>query len=200
IDQADKTASVPDARVILYETQPLASYAFTSDNPTAPLFGKSTSAPGGVNAPYVGDAHPLAAMARDLHDEYERAAASSPGGNRVEVALAGDAWVSAIDQGVAERNPYRAHEPAGEVDLWDSNPLDACCTTPIGYHPGTYGAYLSALVLFAKITGVTPETLHAEFDPTSANSAAVALGISPAVARALATAGFQTVQAGSTVP
>jgi hypothetical protein len=40
-------------------------------------------------------------MATDLHDAYEQAAsdymASSPTGSKVNVALAGDAWVSAIN-------------------------------------------------------------------------------------------------------
>jgi len=74
--------------------------------------------------------------------------ASNPTGSKVDVALAGDAWVSAINARIAVRDPYLAGNPAFEVDLWDGNALDACCTTPIGYHPSVYGAYLSALVLF----------------------------------------------------
>lgn len=204
VDAADQKAGTANAKVTLYETQPLASYGYTSSNPNAPIFGSSTSPPGGVNAPYVGDPNPIAAMANDLHNAYELAAqnemAANPGGSQVNVALAGDAWVSAIDKGIAMNDPYLTDEPAGEVDLWDSNPLDACCTTPIGYHPSTYGAYLSALVLFEEITGVNPESLTGEFDPSDTDSAAYALGINSELAEELAVAAAQTVQLGHPVP
>jgi hypothetical protein len=55
-----------------------------------------------------------------------------------------------------------ASESAGQVDLWDRNPLLACRTVPIGYHPSQYGDFLDALVLFGQITGVNRETLVAE--------------------------------------
>ncbi|MBV8938087.1 MAG: PEP-CTERM sorting domain-containing protein [Alphaproteobacteria bacterium] len=204
VDAADSIAGKPFAKVTLYETQPLASYGYTSNNPAEPIYGSSTSPPGGLNAPYVGDADPIGAMASDLHNAYKTAAANemaaNPSGSQVAVALAGDAWVTAMNLGIAERNPYLVNEPATEVDLWDSDPLDACCTTPVGYHPSTYGAYLSALVLFDQITGVNPETLLEEFDPSNSSSAAAALGISPQIAQQLAAAAFETVQAGGPVP
>ena len=53
------------------------------------------------------------------------------------------------------------------VNLWDSDPLTACCTTPIGYHPSAYGAYLDALTLFYKITGIDPVLMAAEFNPNN---------------------------------
>ena len=80
--------------------------------------------------------------------------------------------------------------------------LDACCTTPIGYHPSVYGAYLSALVLFYQITQVNPESLLAEFDPADHRhqaSAAAALGISPDIAWKLAFAASQTVRLGNPI-
>jgi hypothetical protein len=207
IDAADKAAGKPNAAVTLYETQPLASYGYTSSNPNAPIFGSSTSLPGGLNAPYVGDANPIAAMASDLHNAYEKAAsdymASNPTGSSVNVALAGDAWVSAIDAGIAVQDPYLATNPPNEVDLWDSNALDACCTTPIGYHPSVYGAYLSALVLFDEITGVSPQSLLPEFDPNNPgydDSAAYELGISPEIARELAMIAGETVRVGHPIP
>lgn len=204
VDAADLVAGKGNAKVTLYETQPLASYGYTSSNPNAPLFGSSTSPPGGVNAPYVGDSNPISAMANDLHTAYEQAAvnemAANPTGSSVDVALAGDAWVSAIDKGIAMLDPYLSDEPAGQIDLWDSNPLDACCTTPIGYHESTFGAYLSALVLFEEITGINPESLTAEFDPSDTVSAAYALGIDPLLAEDLAIAAAQTVAAGHPVP
>ena len=202
-DAVAKAAGKPNPLVTLYETQPLASYGYTSTNANAPIFGSSTSPPGGTNAPYVGDPDPIGAMAIDLHNAYEQSAtdymASNPTGSKVDVALAGDAWVSAINTHVAVRDPYLANNPTFEVDLWDSNPLDACCTTPIGYHPSNYGAYLSALVLFFETTQVSPEALLAEFDPADPRhheSAADALGISPDIAWKLAFAASETVRLG----
>ncbi len=207
IDAADRAAGKPNAAIILYETQPLASYGYTSGNPNAPIFGSSTSPPGGLNAPYVGDPDPIGAMAADLHNAYEQAASdyavSNPMGSKISVALAGDAWVSAINARIAVRDPYLATNPPFAIDLWDSNPLDACCTTPIGYHPGIYGAYLSALVLFYEITQVNPKSLLVEFDPADPRhraSAAMALGISPDIAWRLAFIAKRTVQLGHPIP
>jgi hypothetical protein len=207
IDKADTTAGVADASITLYETPPLAAYGYTSNNPNAPIFGTSTQSQQNGNpayAPYLGDANPIAAMASDLHNAYVNAAtsfdAANPTASHVGVALAGDAWVSAINLGYAEQNPFLATEPANQIDLWDSDPLLACCTTPIGYHPSTYGDYLNALVLFGQITGVDPETLIAEFDVSNTSSAAFALGISAPIAAELAVAAEDTLVSGNAVP
>jgi hypothetical protein len=210
IDAADATGHKPNAAITLYETPPIASYGYTSSNPNAPIFGSSTVASQGGNkayAPYVGDANPIAAMASDLHNAYLNAASSyntaNPTKSHVSVALAGDAWVSAINMGIAQQDPFLVNEPAGEVDLWDSNPLLACCETPIGYHPSAYGDYLDALVLFGQITGVNPETLADEFDPGLGaydDSASVAMGISAPIAYDLAVAAEETLQDGGPVP
>jgi hypothetical protein len=207
IDAADTTAHVANAKVTLYQTPALAAYGYTSTNPNAPIFGSSTQAQQNGNkayAPYLGDADPIAAMTSDLHNAYVNAAttfaAANPNGSQVGVALAGDAWESAIKLGIAQQNPFLANEPAGQVDLWDSDPLLACCTTPIGYHPSVFGDYLNALVLFGQITGIDPETLLAEFDPKDATSAANALGISAATAEALAVAAEDTLAFAGPVP
>jgi hypothetical protein len=209
IHAADAAAEKANAAITLYETQPLASYGYTSSNPNAPIFGSSTAAQNGGNpayAPYVGATNPIAQMASDLHNAYTSVAstynAANSTGPRVDVALAGDAWVSAINLGIAVENPYLTHAPANQVDLWDSNPLTACCTTPIGYHPSSYGVYLGALTIFYKITGVDPLTLEAEMNgrhPLFQTSAAHALGISPRDARLLAIAARETVRAGMPV-
>ena len=162
IQGADAAAGVSNAQVFLYETQPLASYTYQS-----PLIQGSS-----VSQPYVGD--PIETIASDLHNAYTSNAAQNPG--ITGVAYAGDAWIKAIQSGVAVRNPYLSTNPAGQVDLWDSDVNAACCTTPIGYHPSTYGAYLNALVLFDRITGVDPTSLGAS------EQAANALSIPPAVA------------------
>ncbi|HEV2675504.1 MAG TPA: PEP-CTERM sorting domain-containing protein [Aliidongia sp.] len=205
IDAADKAAGKPYAAITLAQTPPLASYGYTSTNPKAPIFGTSTVAQQGGNkayAPYVGDANPIAAMASDLHDAYESEAAAfnaaNPTKSHVGVALDGDAWVTAINQGIAQQDPFLANEPAGQIDLWDSDPLLACCTVPIGYHPSVYGDYLNALTLFGQITGIDPTTVTAEVDygsPLFQTSAANALGISGAIADELAGAAEATLRA-----
>lgn len=206
IDAAAAAAGKAAPAVTLFQSQPLANYGYTSSNPKAPIFGSSTGPAGSIYAPYVGDANPNAAMAKDLHNAYEAAAsaydAANPTKSRVDVALGGDAWITAMNEGLAVSDPYLANLPPNEVDLWDSDVLDACCTTPIGYHPSVYGSYLNSLVLFDQITGVDPETLDAEFDPANPDyldSASYALGIAPDLARLLAMAA-ETVAAGNPVP
>jgi len=210
IDAADKTASVPYASITLYETPPIASYGYTSSNPAAPIFGSSTMAQQGGNkayAPYIGDPDPISAMASDIHNAYVNEAnafnTANPGKSHVGVALAGDAWVSAINLGIAQQDPFLATEPAGEVDLWDSDPLLACCTVPIGYHPSDYGDYLDAVTLFDQITGLNAATIDAEFDVSNAlygSSASDYLGIAPTTAYDLALAAEETLQQGGPVP
>ena len=173
---ADARAGQKAAGITLYETQPLASYTYSS-----PLIQGSST--GGVNQPYIGD--PIEAIAADLHSAYAADAAQNPA--ITGVAYAGDAWINAIEDGVAQRNPYLANEPAGQVDLWDGDVNAACCTTPIGYHPSTYGAYLNALVLFDQVTGLDASTFGAE------ETAAQALGITPDQAVALEQVAAATV-------
>ena len=170
IQSADTAAGRTPTSVYLYETQPLASYTYTS----ALIGGSST---GGLNQPYVGA--PIETMASDLHDAYAAVAAQNPG--ITGVAYAGDAWITAIQQGAAQRNPYLDGEPAGQVNLWDG-PADlaaACCTTPIGYHPSTYGAYLNGLALFNSITGLNASAFGAT------EKAAADLGIDGVTAQKL---------------
>ena len=209
IDAADAATGKANAAITLEQTQPLASYGYTSSNPNAPIFGSSTVAQNGGNpafAPYVGASNPIAQMGSDLHNAYTNAAstynAANPSKSHVNVALSGDAWVSAINLGIAVQNPYLANNPAKQVNLWDSNPLVSCCTTPIGYHPSAYGAYLDALSLFYKITGTDPVALDAETDasnPLFKSSAANALGISATDAQLLAIAASDTIRAGMPV-
>jgi len=88
---------------------------------------------------------PIEAMAHDVRDGYNRAAAGSPG---IGVIPVGDAWVRAMHTGVADANPYDGID-AGKVNLW----------TYDSYHASTYGDYLEALVLFGAITGKDPRAL-----------------------------------------
>ena len=209
IDAADAAAGKANAAVTLEQTHPLASYGYTSSNPNAPIFGSSTVAQNGGNpafAPYVGAPNPIAQMAGDLHNAYANEATSynsaNPTKSHVGVSFSGDSWVSAINLGIAVQNPFLTTNSPKLVNLWDSDPLTACCTTPIGYHPSAYGAYLDALTLFYKITGMDPVLLASEFnpnDPTFLSSAANALGISANNAQLLAIAAADTVRSGGPV-
>ncbi|RAK70442.1 DUF4886 domain-containing protein [Hymenobacter edaphi] len=146
----------PRARVFLYQTWPRADQVY----PAA--------------APYYG--LPLDSMTRDLHRGYYALARQN---RRIKaVAPAGDAWLRAVQQGVAQRNPYAPE--AGKVDLWGAD----------HYHPGNAGAYLNACVLFAQITGRDPRRLGPR------EQAAADLGLSPDVARQLQRVAYEQVKAG----
>ena len=88
---------------------------------------------------------PIEAMARDIRDGYNRAAASPLIKGVVPV---GDAWVRAMRTGIADANPYDGID-AGKINLW----------TYDSYHASTYGYYLEALVLFGSVTGKDPRSL-----------------------------------------
>jgi hypothetical protein len=109
---------------------------------------------------------PIAAMANEVRAAYDRAARSH--GSIRGVAPVGQAFTCAIEQGVADANPYDGLDP-GTVGLWSND----------HYHASAYGYYLKALVLFGKITGRDPRSLGA------AEIAASELGISPDHATAL---------------
>ncbi len=88
---------------------------------------------------------PIEAMAHDVRDGYNRAAAATPG---ISVIAVGDAWIRAMRSGLADPNPYDGIE-AGKVNLW----------TYDGYHASTYGDYLEALMVFGAVTGKDPRAL-----------------------------------------
>jgi hypothetical protein len=85
------------------------------------------------------------AMAHDVRDGYDRAAAGTTG---IAVVPVGEAWVRAMHTGVADSNPYDGID-ADKINLW----------TYDAYHASTYGYYLEALVLFGNITGRDPRSL-----------------------------------------
>lgn len=152
--QAVHTAN-PAARLYLYQTWARADLTYPAGKPYSGL--------------------PLDSMTTDLHRAYYQEAAQDK--NFVGVAPAGDAWLRAIRQGVADPNPYDAAEP-GKVDLWGRD----------HYHPSTYGAYLNACVLLAEITGKDPRKLGPR------EQAAAALGIAPEVAVKLQKVAYEQVR------
>jgi hypothetical protein len=88
---------------------------------------------------------PIDTMANELQSGYS--IEFQRNGKFAGLAPVGDAWIRAIHAGIAESNPYVPE--AGKIDLWN---IDA-------YHPSNAGAYLSACVLFERITGIDARRL-----------------------------------------
>lgn len=150
-------ASSPAAQVYLYQTWARADITYPSNQPYSGL--------------------PIDSMTQNLHDAYYRLAGHLPG--IAAVAPVGDAWLRAIQAGVASRNPYTP--TAGLLDLW----------APDRSHASKWGSYLAACVLFGQITGRDPRSLG------GTEQAAAALGITTTDASSLQQIAFQQVQATS---
>ncbi|MBJ6110378.1 T9SS type A sorting domain-containing protein [Hymenobacter sp. BT523] len=130
------------------------------------------------NQPYSGST--VDVMTQDLHAAYYQLAAAN--GRFAGVAPVGDAWLRAMQAGVALRDPFGP--PAGRVNLWAAD----------NSHPSKWGAYLNACVLFGRLTGRDPRTLG----PTE--QAAIDLDIAPPAATALQTIAYQEVFGGTPLP
>jgi hypothetical protein len=122
---------------------------------------------------------PIEAMTHDVRQGYDRAAEATPG---IKVVPVGDAWLRAMNTGIADANPYDGIE-ANKLNLW----------TYDGYHASTYGDYLEALVLFAAVTGRDPRSLG------ESECSAFELGLSPAQASALQQVAFDQLAAEGTL-
>ncbi|WP_457419208.1 PEP-CTERM sorting domain-containing protein [Roseateles sp. P5_E7] len=101
----------------------------------------------------------LEAMQRDLRAAYARAA--SRAACIAGVLPVGDAALRAVQEGVADRDPYDGID-AGKFNLWGDD----------SYHFGAWGSYLEALVIFGQLTGRDPASV--------ASRAARDLGLSAA--------------------
>jgi hypothetical protein len=86
---------------------------------------------------------PITQMASDIDAGYRLAAQNAPG--IAAVIPVGLAWNRAIDEGLADANPYDGIS-AGKIDLWATD----------NYHASTYGYYLEALLVFGRVTGRDP--------------------------------------------
>jgi hypothetical protein len=155
LEQAVHAAN-PAAQLYLYETWARADQTYPADKGYSGL--------------------PLDSMTHDLHAAYYQEAARN--GHFAGVAPAGDAWLRAVQQGVADPNPYDGIE-ANKIDLWGRD----------HYHPSVYGAYLNACVLLNEITGYDPRKLG------GTEQAAATLGIAPAVAGQLQRVAYEQVRA-----
>jgi hypothetical protein len=120
---------------------------------------------------------PISAMANDVQAGYDFAlTANSPLIQRVNPV--GLAWNRAMDQGLADPNPYDGITP-GQLNLWASE----------NYHASNYGYYLHALVVFGNVTGLDPRTLG------GAERAAMDLGFTAGQTVALQTVAWQQLNA-----
>ena len=89
---------------------------------------------------------PIDRMARDLQRATVKARRASPG--IAGVIPVGLAWNRAFKTGLADANPYDGIDP-GRISLWAED----------HYHASTAGYYLSALMIFGRITGLDPRVL-----------------------------------------
>lgn len=125
---------------------------------------------------------PIEAMARDVRAGYEQAAANLPA--KATVVPVGEAWVRAMQTGLADDNPYDGIA-AGKFNLWAKD----------GYHASAQGSYLAALVLFGSLSGRDPRSLGAM------ECSGFELGLSPAQVQGLQQVAFdQLAAAGPITP
>lgn len=135
------------AQVYLYQTWARPDMVFAHGNTTTdPITGAVLPASGTSIPTYTS----LQAMTTDLHNSYFDLASANPSKFNGGVAPVGDAFMRAVEDGVATANPYEANAPTdGLIDLWWDDNL----------HASKYGSYLSALTMFGKITGLDPQSL-----------------------------------------
>jgi hypothetical protein len=87
-------------------------------------------------------------MGHEIRDAYASAATAS--GRIDAVVPVGEAFLRAVQSGVAARNPYAPGKH--DLDLWWHEDQ---------FHSSMYGSYLSALVIFGTISGIDPESFGA---------------------------------------
>src|ERR1700759_55061 len=154
----------PATQVYLYETwaRPnmiTGAVVANTDDTTGAVTNTTTTAPEYYTS--------LEAMTADLRAAYEGLAAANP--IFAGVAPVGEAFLNAVQDGTAIRDPYTEAGTPGKVDLWWDDNL----------HASKYGSPLSGLPLFGTLTGLDPRSLG------SAEHVAADLGITQAEAAAL---------------
>jgi len=117
--------------------------------------------PASAPAPWKGT--PIERMGADIEKGYEAAAANA-GSEVAGIIPMGLAWNRAIEQGIADGNPYD-DLGASKMNLWAYD----------SYHASSYGYYLEAALDFGKVTGEDPMILA----PKGKDHVAEDLGISP---------------------
>ena len=139
----DSAAPGNPAKLIQYAS--LFADVFSSRNPAVDINLMATWSRADLtyktSSPWLGQ--PIDAMQRDVQAGYEAAKAANPAIDRV--LTVGAAWNQAIQQGIADPNPYDGITP-GQLNLW----------APDNYHGSAAGYYLEALVVFGSVTGLDP--------------------------------------------
>ncbi|HUO03337.1 MAG TPA: hypothetical protein VMU31_11195 [Rhizomicrobium sp.] len=133
----------------------------------------------GPKAPAPWKGTPIAQMGADIEKGYE-AAAKNAGGEVAGVIPLGLAWNAAIEQGIADGNPYD-DLGASRMNLWAYD----------SYHASSFGYYLEAALDFGKVTGMDPMMLA----PKGKDHVAEDLGISPTQQRQLLQLAHDTLSA-----
>ena len=110
----------------------------------------------------------LAGMTGDLRAAFAGKAQANPG--YAGVIPVGEAFQRAVDDWIAKSDgfynsegTYAAYEPSDKINLWWDDYL----------HASRHGSYLSALVIFGTVTGISPASFGAS------EQAAADLGINP---------------------
>ena len=151
---------------------------FTGANPDADVYLMSTWTRADQTYKLDGrwKGKPVGSMALDVRRALDRADAASEAIDGV--IPVGQAWNRAMQEGVADANPYdgRAY---GQIDLWSYD----------HYHASAEGSYLEALVTFATITGFDVRQFGA------GERAAHELGIEPKMAARLQEIAMAEVEA-----
>lgn len=149
-------STVPDAN---YPTVPDGRPIVDTGNPAFP---------NGFPDTLYYEAEGLAGMTADLRAAFNAKAQANP--SFAGVIPVGDAFQRAVDLGVAKGDgfygadgTYATSVPQDRINLWWDDYL----------HASKYGSYLSALVIFGRLTGVDPWSLGAS------EKAAADLGIPP---------------------
>lgn len=139
----DSAAPGNPAKLVQYAS--LFADVFSSRNPAVDINLMATWSRADLtyrtSSPWLGQ--PIDAMQRDVQAGYEAAKAANPAIDRV--LTVGAAWNQAMQQGIADPNPYDGITP-GQLNLW----------APDNYHGSAAGYYLEALVVFGSVTGLDP--------------------------------------------
>jgi hypothetical protein len=168
------------ASVYLYETWPTADIA-------QQLSGSTSAA--GFDTSYAAN---LTLLGNSYHNVYYSAAAHD--GAIAGVAPAGEAWVRAWAEGIANSNPFTGTSTLPSLWYGLNATNDPVITEPDYLHPSIYGAYLSALVLFQQITGTDVRQLGAN------ELAAAQLGVTGDVVTQLQQVAWEAVTQESSAP
>jgi len=136
-----------DASAHIRDTGRMAAW-FKASNPVAKIYLETTWPR--ADQTYPAGSHWHGKPIRAMVDDLARANALALLANRElnGTAPVGEAWLRAMNQGIADPNPYDGVS-YGKIDLW----------TWDHYHASAYGYYLSALVIFGRVTGTDPRSL-----------------------------------------